>query len=74
MRPLREPVLVGFMLAGLGTSSAHALPPEMAVRSHAHVEQTTAGTSIVANPRRPRDRRVAPLSGFTWDQLARLFQ
>lgn len=74
LRPLREPLLVGFMLAGLGTSSAQALPPEMAERLSRHVEQTTAGTSIVANDRAGLAiAELRRLSGFTWDQLARLF-
>jgi hypothetical protein len=74
MRPVREPLLVGFMLAGLGSSSAQALPPEMAQRLSRHVEQTTAGTSIVTDDRAGLAiAELRRLSGFTWDQLARLF-
>ena len=47
LRRAREPVLVGFMLAGLGTSSAHAPPAEIVVHSSRPAEQTTAGASIV---------------------------
>ena len=74
MRQVREPVLVGFMLVGLGTSSAHALPSEMVMRSPRPVEQTTAGASIVLADRAgPAIAELRRSSGFTWDQLARLF-
>ena len=74
MRQVREPVLVGFMLAGIGTSSAHALPSEMVMRSPHPVERTTAGAAIVLVDRAgPAIAELRRLSGFTWDQLARLF-
>ncbi len=74
MRQVREPALVGVMLAGLGTSSAYSLPGDVALRLSLSAEQTTAGAPIVS-----AERAGAPiaelrrLSGFTWDQLARLF-
>jgi transcriptional regulator with XRE-family HTH domain len=74
MRQVREPVLVGMMLAGLGTSSLSALPADLVLRSPRPVLQTTAGASVVI-----RDRvgaaiaELRRLSGFTWEQLARLF-
>jgi DNA-binding transcriptional regulator YiaG len=73
MRQVRRPVLVGFMLAGLGTSSAHAPPAEMVMQPRP-VEQTTAGASIVLTKRAgPAIAELRRVSGFTWDQLARLF-
>jgi DNA-binding transcriptional regulator YiaG len=74
MRQVREPVLVGLMLAGLGTSSAHALPVAMVMRSPRPVEQTTAGASVlVADRAGPGIAELRRVSGFTWDQLSRLF-
>lgn len=74
IRQVREPVLVGCMLAGLGTSTAYALPLDMVLRSQHPVEQTTAGPSVlVAEPAGIAIGELRRLSGFTWDQLARLF-
>lgn len=73
-RRVREPVLVGFMLAGLGTSSATALPAEIALRSPRAIEQTTSGAAVRASE--PAGAAIGELrrrSGLTWDQLARLF-
>jgi transcriptional regulator with XRE-family HTH domain len=72
-RQLREPVLVGIMLVGLGTSSAPALttPTRVSFGTHGH---TTAGASAVEID--GADARIAELrrrSGFTWEQLSRLF-
>lgn len=67
------PVLLSLML-GFGTSSAHALPPEVGLRSPSAIEQTTAGESLVAaNDVGPAIAELRRLSGLTWDQLARLF-
>jgi transcriptional regulator with XRE-family HTH domain len=74
LRQIREPVLAGFMLAGLGTSSSQGLPTEMVLRSPRSAEQTTAGASIVVADRAGAAiAELRRLSGFTWDQLARLF-
>ena len=71
---VRVPVLFGRMLAGTGTTSAQALPSETALRSPRPVEQTTAGVSIVvADPAGAAIAELRRVSGFTWDQLARLF-
>lgn len=74
MRQRREPVLVGFILVGLETSTAYTLPPEIVLRSHHIADQTTTGTSVpltaLAGAAIGELRR---LSGLTWDQLARLF-
>lgn len=73
-RQVREPMLVGCMLAGFGTSTAYALPPEIVLRSQRPVEQTTAGASVAAAaPAGAAIGELRRLSGFTWDQLARLF-
>ena len=73
-RQVREPVLVGRMLAGLGTSTAYALPPDMVLRWQRPVEQTTAGAAVaVAEPAGAPIGELRRLSGFTWEQLARLF-
>jgi len=74
MRQVREPVLVGCMLAGLGTSTAYALPQHGVLRSQRAVEQTTAGaTVVIAEPAGAAIGELRRLSGFTWDQLARIF-
>lgn len=74
MHQFRGPALVGFMLAGLGTSSVEAHPTEMAMGSPLSMEQTTAGAPIVPVERAgPAIAELRRLSGLTWDQLARLF-
>ena len=73
-RQARETVFVGCILAGFGTSAAHAQPTHEVLRSARLAEQTTAGASLpsidVAGASIGELRR---LSGLTWDQLARLF-
>ncbi|WP_156040808.1 XRE family transcriptional regulator [Chondromyces apiculatus] len=74
MQQVREPVLVGFMLAGLGTSTAYALPLEVVLRAHRTAEQTTSGALVhVAAPAGAAIGELRRRSGLTWDQLARLF-
>jgi transcriptional regulator with XRE-family HTH domain len=72
-RQLREPVLVGIMLVGVGTSSAPALPTPIRASFGTH-DHTTAGPSVVEID--DTDTRIAELrrrSGLTWEQLSRLF-
>jgi DNA-binding transcriptional regulator YiaG len=72
-RQVREPVLVGFMLAGLGTSTLCAFSPDVLLHSQ-RTDQTSAGvsvSSIAASGAAIGELRR--LSGLTWDQLARLF-
>lgn len=65
---------MGCMLAGLGTSTAYALPLDLVVRSQRPVGQTTAGHSVfIAEPAGATIGELRRLSGFTWNQLARLF-
>ena len=74
MRQVREPVLVGCMLAGLGTSTMYAAPQEVLWRSHRSFEQTTAGAVVPsAQPAGAAIGELRRLSGLTWDQLARIF-
>jgi DNA-binding transcriptional regulator YiaG len=74
MRQVREPVLVGFMLAGLGTSTVHALPADVVLHSPRAFEQTTSGVSVhLTEPAGAAIGELRRLSGLTWDQLARLF-
>lgn len=74
LRQVREPVLVGCMLAGLGTSTAYALPQDREWRSQRPMEQTTAGAPVlVAQPVGAAIGELRRLSGLTWEQLARVF-
>jgi DNA-binding transcriptional regulator YiaG len=74
-RPAREPVLVScFMLAGLGTSTVSAVPLDVVFGSVPAIEQTTAGATVhVAESAAASIGELRRLSGFTWEQLARLF-
>ena len=74
MRLIREPVLNGYMLAGLGTSTAFSATQDTALRPPRSVEQTTAGAAVVvAKPAGASIGELHRRSGFTWDQLARVF-
>lgn len=74
MRQVREPVLVGCMLAGLGTSTAYATTQDLVWRSQRSLEQTTAGAVVpTAQPAGAAIGELRRLSGLTWDQLARIF-
>ena len=69
-----EPVLVGGMLAGRGTSTESAIPAEFVSRSPGTLQQTTSGTSIMLGEHAVAAiAELRRLSGLTWDQLARLF-
>lgn len=73
LRQFREPILVGLMLFGIGTSSAQVLPPDMGPSAQT-TQQTTAGARVT--PPHRSGRAIAEfrrLSGLTWDQLAGLF-
>ncbi len=73
LRQAREPFLVGFLLVGLETSTAYALPPDVVQRSHCSTDHTTAGASVsVSAPSGAAIGELRQLSGLTWDQLARL--
>lgn len=73
VRQVRQHVLVGCMLAGLGTSAVYAAPADLG-RPQRAIEQTTAGT--IAQSAQPAGTAIGELrrlSGLTWDQLARMF-
>lgn len=72
-RQVREPVLLGWMLVRLGTSTACAPPPDVVARAQRPSEQTTAGTPVVLGaPPGAAIAELRRLSGLTWCQLARL--
>lgn len=74
VRQVREPVLVGLILTGIGTSTAYAYPPDVVLRSQHTADQTTAGATVpLAAPSGAAIGELRRLSGLTWDQLARLF-
>ncbi len=74
MGQLRGPVLIGCMLAGLGTSTAYTSPPDAGLRWRRPMEQTTSGaTLVVPEPAGGAIGELRLLSGLTWEQLARLF-
>jgi DNA-binding transcriptional regulator YiaG len=74
VREEREPVLVGGMLAGLGTSTTSALPQSSARQGPRSAGQTTAGAVVPhAEPPGGAIRELRRLSGLTWDQLAHVF-
>lgn len=75
LRQVGGPVLVGITLAGLGTSTANALPVEIVSRSVRPLQQTSAGLTLMSAERAGSAiAELRRLSGFTWDQLARLFE
>lgn len=74
MRQVRGPILVGVMLAGLGTSTVYAHPADVVLRPQRTTDQTTSGASLyVAALSGAAIGELRRLSGLTWDQLARLF-
>ena len=69
-----EPVVVGCMLAGRGTSTAYAPPPNTVVRVQRSIDQTTAGALVpTAQPAGAAVNELRRLSGLTWEQLAQVF-
>ena len=73
-RQVRQPVLVGCLLAGLGTSAASAQQPDVGLPWQPQREQTTAGGAVPdAEPAGAAIGELRRLSGLTWEQLARLF-
>lgn len=74
MRQSHEPLWVGLMLAGLGTSNTYVCSAELMRRPPLAMEQTTAGAPLVVHsPSGAAIAELRRLSGFTWEQLARLF-
>lgn len=75
LAPIRQPALVGVMLVGLGfgTSSALAHPVQAQPAFGLHAN-TTSGTGVVeVGNSSAALSELRRRSGFTWDQLSRLF-
>ena len=73
IRQVREPVLVGFLLAGLGTSTLCPFSPDVLLPSQ-RTDQTSTGATVSATAASGVGiAELRRLSGLTWDQLARLF-
>jgi DNA-binding transcriptional regulator YiaG len=73
VRQLREPLVVGLIVVGIGTST-QALPAVTAFQAARPQQQTNSGVSIEL--REPAPTAIAELrrlTGFTWEQLAHLF-
>jgi hypothetical protein len=73
-RSMTTPALVSILCLSLGTSSAYATPSNIQIPLPLFAERPGVGPSIVI----PQSAGAAigelrRLSGFTWDQLARLF-
>lgn len=74
MAQLPERIPVGFILSDLGTSTVSTFPVEIVSRSPWPAYQTTSGLFPLLGKR--SGGAIAEfhrLSGFTWEQLARLF-
>lgn len=70
-----EPVLVGCVLVGLGTSTAYATTKNPVWRSPCSLDQTTSGAVVpTARTAGAAIGELRRLSGLTWDQLARIFR
>jgi hypothetical protein len=72
-RQVREPLIVGLIAVGIGTST-HPLPAVIALQASRPQQQTTSGVSIEL--REPAPTAIAALrrlTGFTWEQVAKLF-
>lgn len=72
LRQLQTPVLLGFMLAGIGTSSG-PVPASISLVQPLRIEQTNAGASLPDEGSGAAIAELRRVSGFTWDQLSRLF-
>lgn len=74
MRQVREPALIGCMLAGLATSIAYVSSQDFVWQSQRSFVQTTAGAVVLSmKPTGAAIGELRRLSGLTWDQLARVF-
>jgi hypothetical protein len=72
MRHVGKPVVLGYMLVGLGTSTAQAAERPMGSTA---VGQTTSGAAVAGSPTANASLgELRRLTGLTWDQLARVFK
>src|SRR5581483_11899937 len=70
---LREPFVVGLIVVGIGTST-QALPAIVAFQPARPQQQTNSGFSVELRESAPATiAELRRLTGFTWEQLARLF-
>lgn len=67
-------LIIGGLLATPEYSTASSLSAESISRSTKPLEQTTAGASLAAKPLGGAIAELRRLGGFTWEQIARLFQ
>lgn len=68
------PVLVGVLLAGLGTAAAHVPVGVVPACAPEPIGAATGGISVATRAHAGAAiAELRRLSGFTWDQLARLF-
>jgi hypothetical protein len=69
----REPLVVGLIVVGVGTST-QALPAIVAFQAGRPQQQTNSGFSIeLREPAPTAIVELRRLTGFTWEQLAHLF-
>jgi transcriptional regulator with XRE-family HTH domain len=74
LREVRKPLVVGVMIAGLGTSSLPAGIEVEGLRPSTAGDLTTSGGVVIPIKSVPQAiAEVRALSGLTWEQLARLF-
>lgn len=74
MQAIKRPMLVGVMLAGIGTSTAPSLPAELVHQALQPAQQTTPGAALVVSDHSGSAiAELRRLSGLSWDQLAQLF-
>ncbi len=71
----KKPILVGVLLAGMGTTASLPSPAEVpATAVYVLEHSTTAGTSVSTQSSAGAEiGELRRLTGFTWDQLAHLF-
>lgn len=73
LRQVRIPAMAGCMLVGIGTSTAQ-IPPLDIVQAQRSAAQTSSGGALLASMAAGAAiGELRRLSGFTWEQLARLF-
>lgn len=73
LRPL-EPIILGCLLAGFGTSAEYSREWGGSLLRHSCVEQTTAGARVdLPQSAGGAIGELRRLSGLTWNQLARIF-
>ncbi len=74
LNPRMSECIVGLMLVDFGTSIQCVLPAEAAFHLPLPVRQTTSGLSLPKTQRPGASiTELRRLSGFSWEQLARLF-